>query len=700
MKTRIFLSISFLIFYFSSIAQEKAQTTVAGDTLTVKKLSEVVVTATRYPSLYKLNSMATALVTPSMLDGMPKTIGADEALRFVPGVRIDNQADGSRLHMSIRGQGILSERGLRGIRVLLDGIPVNDPSGFAPDLYDVDWETLDRIEVIRGSSSSFYGGGGSAGVLNIISEAGGSKKAGGKFYATGGSNGFYKVLGQVNGTSNDLDYRITYSRMGGSGYRDHSAYWANNFAEKVVYTPGSRLSLTQVFTVTDYFNQNPEGISQEQVDENPKQANPDANPFNEYQKTNRITGGLNGQYKFNKHNDVQFYAFIRYWKYKETSNKAAQYRYFTTPGGSLQYNLHLGEGSVKNQVSLGADFQAQSIREYKFKSLANPDREESLSQTNLEDTLMLANQNITQRSFGIFLFDKLDIGRNFSLNGSIRYDYMYNDLFDYKGTPVSTSGTKTFDHVTGRVGASYSFAPAITLYASWSSGFLPPATEELASNPDGYGGFNEALQPATSQCEELGLRGFVGDKFFYDVTGFYMTTKDDFFRFKLIPARGNQEVFYGNAGDSRRFGAETYFSYAPVKPLKLQLTYTYSNFKYTSPDSLNGQWLPNSPQHQLYFDVEWHIIRNLLVGASTELQTKWSIYTDVVHKDVWQDGFNIYHARIVYAWRAWGIGGELGFYAKNIFNTKYIAFTEPDPDGNCYQPAAQRELFLSLKLNF
>jgi len=32
------------------------------------------------------------------------------------GVRIDNQADGSRIHLSIRGQGILSERGLRGIK--------------------------------------------------------------------------------------------------------------------------------------------------------------------------------------------------------------------------------------------------------------------------------------------------------------------------------------------------------------------------------------------------------------------------------------------------------------------------------------------------------------------------------------------------------------------------------------------------------
>ena len=42
---------------------------------------------------------------------MPRTIGIDEVLKLVPGVKVDNQADGERVHLSIRGQGILTERG-------------------------------------------------------------------------------------------------------------------------------------------------------------------------------------------------------------------------------------------------------------------------------------------------------------------------------------------------------------------------------------------------------------------------------------------------------------------------------------------------------------------------------------------------------------------------------------------------------------
>jgi hypothetical protein len=39
-------------------------------------------------------------------------------------------------------------------------------------------------------------------------------------------------------------------------------------------------------------------------------------------------------------------------------------------------------------------------------------------------------------------------------------------------------------------------------------------------------------------------------------------------------------------------------------------------------------------------------------------------------------------------------------FGKNIFNVNYIAFTEPDPDGNSYQPAAGREVFIGIKTSF
>src|SRR5664279_1665743 len=175
------------------------------------RLDEVIISASRIPILLKNNPGSISLVTPDILSIMPKSAGAEEALRLVPGVRIDNQHDGERVHISIRGQGILTERGLRGIGGLIDGIPVNDPSGFAPDLYDVDWATVSKIELLRGPSASLYGGGGAAGVLSITTNDGGLKSLGGELNQTFGSNGFFKSLVQLDGTHENLDYRVSYS---------------------------------------------------------------------------------------------------------------------------------------------------------------------------------------------------------------------------------------------------------------------------------------------------------------------------------------------------------------------------------------------------------------------------------------------------------------------------------------------------------
>ncbi len=684
-------------------------------------LDEIVVSANRLPFSLKNNPGAISLVTPKILTIMPKGIAVEEALRLVPGVRIDNQHNGERVHLSIRGQGILTERGLRGIGVLLDGIPLNDPSGFAPDLYDVDWLTVRKVEVMRGPAAGLYGGSGAGGVLNISTENGGSKPVGGKLSQTLGSNGFLKSLVQLGGSREDINYRISYSRTKGDGYRDHQAFWGNNLYEKISFHPSGKLSLTQIISHTDYFHQNPEGLNLGQFD-NLRQANPDARPFNEYQKTNRTTLGLHGNYKFSTFHDVELTSYLREWKYKETSNKAAEYRNITNPGAIVQYNLHLGSERVMHNISAGTDLKWQSIGMYKLMSGSDPNRQESINETNIELDTLLANQLIDQQSTGLFGLYNLEVGK-LSLITNVRYDYMKNQLTD-KMMGLDTATTKeNFDETSFRIGISYDFLKLVTAFANWSQGFIPPSTEELASNPLGYSGFNTHLVPATSNCYEIGFRGYKEDRFNYELTGFLMNTENDFFRFKQS-GRGNQEVFYGNAGNSRRLGIEVYAYYRIFKTLTLQAAYTYSDFTYTSAEvdpvftdtayvlttpPADGQWLPNSPRHQLYAELSWNIKSKLMLTLATEYQSKWAIYTDAraysgeldptIYRN-WQEGFNLYHVRITWQWDFWKLNGELSLSARNITNEEYMAFTEPDPDGNAYQPGPGREFFGNLTIKF
>lgn len=681
------------------------------DTVSTVDIDEVVITANRIPITLITTPGAATLVQRSVLSTMPRTIAADEALRLVPGVHVENQANGSRVHMSVRGQGILTERGLRGIRVLIDGIPVNDPTGFAPDLYDVDWATVKDIQVLRGSATSVYGGSASAGVLDITTVNGGEEKVNGELFSSFGSNGFYKVLGQVRGSKDKVDYRVSLSRTKGDGYRYHQAFWGNNLSEKVTWTPSDKVSLTQVFLATGYFNQNAEGLSQDQLDD-PKQANPDAIPLNEYQKTQRATNGITSRFELADHHHLSLMGFMHWTHYKEPGSSAVQYRDIRTPGLSLQYQWDAGENTVKNHFSVGADLEFQWISEYKLPNINDTTRTEEIGdvdETVIEGNVLLANQSIKQSSTGVYLIDRLEVGARFNLLFSLRYDKIQNELTDLMRDPVDLSGEADFDKTTARIGASWLFSPAFTVYASWGQGFLPPATEELASNPDAFGGFNSDLVPATSSGEELGVRGSWKGKLFYDATGFYLATENDFYRYRILPQRP-LETFYGNAGKTKRLGLEAFIEWLPLKGLSLSAAYTYSDFTYTetSADSMftidemlpaivAGNYLPNCPKHVLYVEAEYSFLGHFSVGVSTRVQSAWAIYPNL---DVVQQGFNLWNARASYRFMIGKIGAEVSVYGKNLTDEFYMAFTEPDPDGNSYQPGPGREFFGSLRFSF
>jgi iron complex outermembrane receptor protein len=679
------------------------------DTTKVIKLDAVILTAGRIPVTLMQNTGSTSIVGSGVLKTLPRSVAVDEALRLVPGVRIDNQANGSRVHMSIRGQGILSERGLRGIKVIIDGVPANDPSGFASDLYDIDWPSVSKIEVLRGPATSLYGCSSNAGILNITTAEGSDKPAGGLLYGSMGSNGFAREYVQVDGKKDKINYRLSASGFHGDGYRLHTAFRGNNISEKITWKPSERITLMQLFILTRFFNQNAEGLNLSQLD-NPKQANPDAIPCNEYQKTQRLTNGLKAAIKITDNQDISCIAFLRMTNYKEPGSSAVQYRHFFTPGASLQYNINSGQKAIRNHFSAGADIQYQQIEEYKvpnIKDTARTEKKGEMDEKVFEGTALLANQTIDQSALGIFVVDRLELGERFNAILSVRYDNMKNKLIDKMNGVIDLSGDANYHKTTARLGLSYRISSMVYLYGNVGQGFLPPATEELASNPVSFGGFNSTLMPAFSLGEEIGVRGNIKQNLFYDLTGFMMKTENDFYRYRILPERP-LETFYGNAGKTQRMGFEAFVHWIPIRKLDIQIAYTYSNFKYeeTSSDSMytngimlpaivKGNVLPNSPMHQLYGEVGYTIGDHFSIGLSTEYQSKWYIYTNI--RDT-QDGFNLYHARVSYEFHIGKMKAEISIYAKNLTNKSYMAFTEPDPDGNSYQPAAGREFFGSLRV--
>jgi iron complex outermembrane recepter protein len=715
MKSLICTLIFFIFLSMVSRSQVKEVSADGGDTIATYNLGEITVTAVRTKVPLKEIPSCIGIVDERQLGVMSKTIAPDEALRLVPGVKVDNGTDGSRVHLYIRGVGVLSETGFRGIQVLIDGVPVNDPGGYAPDLYDVDWETVKDVEVVKGLAASMYGGSATGGVVNIITKDGGSKPVNSTLYASGGSYGFWKVMAQADGTQGNINYRISYGHAQGHGYRDHQAFMGDNFSEKLNWTPSGKVQITQILTYTNYFNQNSEGINLGRYDTvGHRSANTDAVPYNEFHETQRLTGALLGRFEVATNQDITAKIFGRMNNYRETSNNGDDYKPYVQFGGTAQYNLHFGKENLMNHISAGVDFMSQTLTEHEF---AVPD-EDHIDHNRVDSywsreafdlDQLLINQIIKQRSTGIYLIEKLDVAKKVFFTLNLRYDNVYNQLINNIPDTIVTSGNRSFQKPTFRFGVAWDACKYANIYANIGTGFLVPTQDELYNNPVTWGGFNEQIKPSTSQGIEGGIRGDIARKFHYDVAVYDVKTKDEFYRYS-IPDRGNNTAFFGNMGQSNRFGVEAFVSYSPIKNIILDLSYTFANYKYTEPDSVNGHFIPQSPQHTLVAEVSYNFLKHFTVTGNLLTVSKWYIQVDDsiynqytengIKRNSWVPGYTTFGLDLKYNWKLWNLNGELGLYMKNLFDEQYFGFTEPNngPDYNSYQPAPGREFFLSLKL--
>lgn len=84
-------------------------------------------------------------------------INASEALSRVPGLVVQNRQNYAQdLQISSRGFGARSAFGVRGIKLIADGIPASTPDGQG-QAATFNLDTAERIEVLRGPAATLYG---------------------------------------------------------------------------------------------------------------------------------------------------------------------------------------------------------------------------------------------------------------------------------------------------------------------------------------------------------------------------------------------------------------------------------------------------------------------------------------------------------------------------------------------------------------
>lgn len=190
-----------------------------GDTAS---LPEIVVTATRYPVAADSVASAVTLLRGDDLRAQGiRFIG--DALRQVPGSHVVQGGPfGAATSLFLRG----GESDY--VKVLVDGVPVNQPGGFY-DFATLTTDNVERIEVLRGPASVLYGSDAIVGVVQIVTRAGGAGirgSAGGE----GGSFGSARWEASALGGGDALGWSGGVSRFTSDGTYELNNRYRNTAA--------------------------------------------------------------------------------------------------------------------------------------------------------------------------------------------------------------------------------------------------------------------------------------------------------------------------------------------------------------------------------------------------------------------------------------------------------------------------------------
>src|SRR5216117_3143119 len=415
------------------------------------------------------------------------TWGLDEALANVPGVFVANRYNFSQdQRISIRGFGARSAFAVRGIKILVDGIPQTLPDGQG-QLTNLELGEVDRIEVLRGSSSALFGNA-SGGVISIwtspqeiehVRED--ARFVAGQFSARSGRtwNKWQTTTRvRVGGGSASL----TVSRLDYEGERDHSA------ADHRVLNARLRLPLADGWSlalVTDVGDNpradNPGSLTLAELRTKPDQAPAVNLQRNAGKAVTQVQSGATVRRAWANGGEAAFTLFglTRDLKNPITTTYIDLDRIDYGARASVTVPVLLG--SLVHRLTAGIDFQR--LRDDRKNFAYMP------SDSAKPDTVRTLDQLEPVTEIGPFVQSALELSPRTTLTAGLRYDWVNFGVQDHLifATPTDTnpddSGARLMRALSGSFGVAVNPSSTVTLYANVGSSFETPTTTELANSP-------------------------------------------------------------------------------------------------------------------------------------------------------------------------------------------------------------------------
>lgn len=589
----------------------------------------------------------------------------------LPGVWMNDRghfALGERL--VVRGMGWRSPFGVRGVQVLLDGIPLTLPDGQA--FLDIaDPLFIRQAELVRGPSSLFWGNG-SGGVLFLDSQPTPDTPTA-QVRAGAGSFGLRQFAGEVVVGTPDQgagEWRVALSDMRRDGYRDNSAgrFTRGLLSGRITVSPRTRVNVMGAFVDQDA--QNPGSLTRAEVEDDPSQANDLFGGFGAGKQSTQVQLGVSVTHDAEAVSlDGTVYGGFRDLKNPLPFAVIAFDRFY----GGGRTSLHGTLGTIEWNVGLDAGIQRDDRVNFatNFRTL-EPTDEVDLDQVE------------TVISSSLFGYARIPLSNRLQLTVGGRGDrirFALDDNFLEDG--VDDSGNRFFSAFSPGIGLSYEVGNGV-LFANYSTAFETPTTTELVNRPGQVGGFNSDLSAQKTRGVEVGTRGiWTSAQLEYDLALYHLWVDDRLVSFDFP---NSDRTFFRNVGSNVHQGLEVDLQWQPRPWLSLQTTYTGNRSLFTE-DDLKGNRIPGVPPHRIVVEATGSMAP---LWGQASLDAVSDYYADNANTAE-SDGYALVHLRV--GLHHLGLDQiDLRPYAEvsNLFDTQYNGSVSINAGDNFFEPGPGR----------
>ncbi len=672
-----------------------------GQDTAVTRLQPVVVEVARGAHRSPLDlPFAVTVQTPDSLRPGQRHLSLDETLSLIPGLTVSNRTNPSQdPRISIRGFGARSAFGVRGIRVLRDGIPLTLPDGQTPVDY-LDLESVGRVEIMRGSASSLYGNAG-GGVVDLRTSEPPAVPVSVAVRVWNGGFGSQKLVAKTGGAGRGLGYQANVAHTEGDGYREYSRQRTTNGFARLSLDAGGGSYALDWMGVNTPVAENPGALTRPQFDVNPRLADPLSIRKRARKAVTQSQLGVTAR-RAGARGEIEASAYAGTRSLDNPLTFAIVEVGRVTSGASVRATVPFSLAGVAQRLTIGTELQLQNDLRANFTNCNNVPPPTVPTATCPDPAVERGTLTLDQReivsSAGSYLRDELEFGERYVLTASARADAVRFRVKDrlISATNPDDSGRRSLGAVSPMVGILARLASTHSAYANVSSAFETPTATELGNQPSGAAGINRDLKPQKSTTYEVGVKGVGGLGLQYNASLFATGVHDELIPFD-IPASGGRRYFR-NAGRTSRRGAELGLGVA-IRALELGGAYTYANYRFIdfTVDTAHyaGNRIPGIPRQTLQASAA------VRTGVATFV-TETTIADKMAVNDANSEsspGYAIFNARIVTSGSLGLSGAELTVGAQNLFNARYVSSVSVNAaGGKFYEPGSQRSVYIGVTL--